>query len=252
VGGRWALASGIPASEVTDCDHLKEDREMAKQKAKGNKQVVESKLRGLHGFDDKAVSLLIIEAAEQAATAKDASEAKAKAALRVCQIASGLRLDDSENSKLTSDDWASQWRYSLRGILPRLHKAKIEWVEQTERKLKDGSTVVGYKLTGYGRNISSDANRTGQYGIDARKCDSLMEVRKAIEAAKQQESEAAESEVERTCRELAGVFDDGIKALRKLLVEAESPEAWQSAIDMLAEQVELNAIPEIEAEAEAA
>lgn len=225
---------------------------MSKVKAKGNKQVVEAKLRGLHGFSDKKVADSIIEAHSEAKAASDHAEAKAKAALAVCRESSRLRMDDSENAKLTAEDWASQWRYSMRGILPRLHKAGIDWVEQTETTLKDGSVKIGYKLTGYGRNISSDANQVGQYGIDARKCDSLREVRKALEVAKTAEAEAAESEVERECRELAEVFDHGVKTLRKLLAEAESPEAWQSAIDAVAEQVEANTIPEIEAEAEAA
>jgi hypothetical protein len=225
---------------------------MSKVKAKGNKQVVEAKLRGLHGFSDKAVTDAIITAHSEAAKAADHAEAKAKAALEVCRVASTLRIDDAENSKLTAEDWASQWRYSMRGVLPLLHKAGIDWVEQTETTLKSGEVRIGYKLTGYGRNISSDANQCGQYDVDARKCESLREVRAALKAAKEAEAIEAESEVEAECRELSVVFDDGVKALRKLLAEAESPEAWKAAIDAVAEQVEANTIPEIETEAEAA
>lgn len=221
---------------------------MSKQAAKGNKSVVEAKQQGLHGFQDKQIADQIVEAHKQDGSAKTHAEAKAKAALKVCRIASKLRIDDEINSKLTAEDWASQWRKSVQGVLPRLHAAGIDWVEQTERKLKDGTTQVGYKMSGYGRNISSDANQTGQYSIDARKCDSLMDVRKAIKVAKQAEAEAAETDQEKELRELSELYHQGIDALTALLVEAESAEAWQTAIDQLAEMVEANSmeVPEIE------
>jgi hypothetical protein len=193
----------------------------------------------------------------------------------VCRHASKLRIDDDVNSKLTSDDFASQWRYSVKGIMPQLHAAGIDWVEQTERKLADGTVSTGYKLTKYGRNISSDASQCGQYAftpnheIDARKLDSLQECRKAIKAAKEAEALAAETDTEREMREVLEQFDTGVKLLRDLLVDSENPESvrevltgWIDAdgdifngIDAMRErntvaEVEAEA-PEVEAEAEA-
>jgi hypothetical protein len=221
---------------------------MATSKAKATQAVMQANQRGLDGFDDKQVADAIVAAHKAASLADKHSEAKAAAAYAVCCEAQRIR---AINATIDAEAFASSWRYSMRGILPRLYAAKVTWVEQTERKLKSGDVEIGYKLTSYGRNISSDASQTGQYDIDAVGAGSLMGVRKAIKEAKQAEAEAAETDQERELRELRESYLELAKQAQSLLEDAESVEAWQMACEVMAELIVDNTPVISDADAEA-
>ena len=204
------------------------------KKANATQAVVQANQKGLEGFEDKQVADAIVAAHKAAMLADKHSEAKAAAAYAVCCEAQRIR---AINASISAEAFASSWRYSMRGILPRLYAAKVSWVEQTERKLKSGEIEVGYKLTSYGRNISSDASQTGQYDIDAIEAGSLTGVRKAIKAAKQAEAEQAETDAERELRELRESYLELAKQALDLLDDAESVEAWQTACAVMGELI---------------
>lgn len=214
-----------------------------------NENIAEAARHGLNGFDDKTVAALIIEAHERASEASTAADAKAQAAYNVCCVAQRLR---RENDTLDREAWSTAWRASMKGILPRLHAAGVSWVEQTERTLKDGTVKAGFKLTSYGQNISSDASRTGAYNIDAESLESLTQVRGAIKAAIEAEAAEEMTDEQKLCREMDDTLVEGFKVLRKLLSDAESVDAYQGALDTMAELLAQNtpegeAVPEIEA-----
>jgi hypothetical protein len=208
-----------------------------KSQAAATPAVIEGNTLGLKGFNGSAIVKAVSAAFTSANEAKTHAEAKAEAAFTVCVEAQRVR---AENKLLDREAWSNSWRSSVRGILPQLHAAGIDWVEQTATTLNDGSERIGYKLSGYGQNISSDANQTGQYDIDAVKAESLQGVRKAIKACKAAEELADMSPEQLECAELAGLLDDGFKVLKQLLAEAESAEAYQVALESMAEMIELN------------
>ena len=217
-----------------------------KQAANATSQVIEASTHGLDGFDGRAIVRAVSEAFTQASIARDASDAKAAAAFTVCSEAQRVR---ARNATLDRDAWSNSWRSSVKGILPQLHAAGIEWVEQTSTTLNDGSERIGYRLTSYGQNISSDANQVGQYDIDADEAGSLQAVRKAIKAAKEAEAEAELTDEQRECQEKAVELVAGFKLLQKLLAEAESAEAYDLALSDMADMIEANTPIEVPAEA---
>jgi len=203
--------------------------------------VQEASQKGLRGFDDKAVTDAIVKAFEQATIAGVATDAKEAAAFVLCQSGTALR-HDQHNALLSDDAFQQGWRYSTRGILPRLFTAGVTWVEQTTREMSDGTVKVGYKLTQYGRNISSAACRSGLF-LTVNETDEAGSYRGVLDAIKVKADAAIWEELtdeQKECREQAELFSAGVKVLRGLLKQAECSESWKMSVESIAEQIEMN------------
>lgn len=198
--------------------------------------VREASTHGLKGFDGRSIVKAVTEAFKQSQIAGTATEAKAAAAYSVCCEANKVR---KENATLDREAWSNSWRSSVRGILPQLHASGIGWVEQTET-VKDGQSRIGYRLTSYGQNISSDANQVGQYDIDTEQAESLQGVRKAIKAAKEAEALEDMTDEQLECVARAGLLAESFKLLSALLADAESVEAYDLTLESMADLIEAN------------
>jgi hypothetical protein len=211
--------------------------EMSKvsERADAPKAVREAVQKGLNGFNDKAVCDSIIEAHNQAEIAGTAAEAKAAAAFQVAIVASDLRHSD-QNKTLDDQAFQTGWRYNMRGIYQRLHAAEVTWVERTESKDKDGNQTVSYKLTKYGRNISSDSQQGAVLLSNeaVKECGSLQALRKAIKERKAELAAEAMTANQVECAELAAMLEKGVKAILAELVELESPDAYTEVITRMA------------------
>lgn len=209
----------------------------ASKKADATAAVRKAAQEGLKGFDDKAVVDQIVTAYRKHELAEKHSEAMAEAAWKVCCLAQDIR---EQNKSLHREAWRSAWRKSMAGIMPQLFAKKISWVEQTERKTKNG-VKVGYKLTSYGQNISSDANRTGQFDIDAKACGGLRATREAIKAAAKAEAEANMSDADRQVSDAEKAFRKAVKGWAEVLQKTGSPDAWERAAAAVVELAEREA-----------
>lgn len=205
-----------------------------KVKADAPVEIREASQKGLKGFDDKAISDSIISAHKQALVEGKAAEAKAAAAFAVCVIAAKLR-ESKDNRNLADEAFTSGWRYSMRGLYPRLHAAQVSWVEQSRSKDKEGNEKVSYKLSAYGKNISSDAQQAAIYLTSAtvEESGSLMAVRKAIRNRKQELADAEMTDEQRDCQRLHAEIKQAVDAILAGLAEIESPKAYLEVAEML-------------------
>jgi hypothetical protein len=202
---------------------------MSKRKTKADApvEVRDAVKHGLNGFDDKAVADSIITAHEQSLIADTAADAKAAAAYSVCMVAAELR-NSKDNANIADEAFQSGWRYSLKGIYLRLHAAGVSWVERTESKDADGNQTVAYKLTKYGRNISSNAQQGAILLTleEVKAAETLQGLRKAIRDRKAELATEALTENQVLCAEAADDLQTVFDAIMAELAEIESVEAY--------------------------
>jgi len=200
--------------------------------------VVKANAEGLTGFDASIIERQLVTAFEHAKTAKEAQEAKANAALVLCQFAHSLRVD--QNAEMTSEDWSAGWRYEMKAILPRLHVAGIGWVDVRESKDKRPL----YSLSNYGQNVSSTANQCGQYAesLAMSELESYTQVVKAIRTAKEAERAATLTEAEIELEKALTLFDEGMTVFAKQIKDSGALGVVERAIDELAKLIAREAI----------
>lgn len=196
------------------------------KQANATKPVVDAAKHGLNGFDARLIVRSITAAFEASKQAKVFADLKSVAALAICKYAHMLRTS-KENASLTGEAFAAGWRYDMKGLLPELHTAGIDWV-----KVRAGADDRQlYALTSYGQNVSSFANQCGQYAdikddddnvvIDFKTIDSYTQVMNAVRSAKRIDAERSMNEAQRNLAAAQSLYVEAAEAFAKIIKQSD-------------------------------
>ena len=140
------------------------------------KQARKANANAVKGFPKSKLRTAFEVMADTTAAGDAASEARAVAALDVCQLAESFAV---KNEGVPTDTITAGWRDHLKGLIMELAVAGNRFAELTEA---DGDKPATAKLTGYGNNVASIAKGTIEFGIEAGDLQSYRSVRQMVEA----------------------------------------------------------------------
>lgn len=198
----------------------------SEKQADATKPVKDASKHGLNGFDARLIVRSITAAFEASKQAKAFADLKSVAALAICKYAHKLRTSKA-NASLTGESFAAGWRYDMKGLLPELHTAGIDWV-----KVRAGADDRQlYALTSYGQNVSSFANQCGQYAdikddednliINFNEIDSYTQVMNAVKSAKRIDAQRSMNDAERELETALALFTESSEAFSKIVRHSE-------------------------------